>query len=128
MDVRGEQVFDDGPVLAALDRLAEALSSNDPLGWVADYTADAVFDGGGAEAVRGREELLAMAAAMRPLTDVMIRPLRVEGSGSLAVVWFEGSWGHAEPAEDEERVAVRGILAMRREDDGVWRVALEHLA
>jgi ketosteroid isomerase-like protein len=121
-------VFDDAPVVVALDRLADALSCEDRLAWVAEYTADAVFDGGGAAAVRGREELLAMAAAMQPLTDVSIRPLRVEGSGNLAVVWFEGSWGHAEPTPDDDRVEVRGILALRREGDGVWRVVLEHLA
>lgn len=58
MDVESEQVFDDRPVLAALDRLAAALSSKDRLAWVAEYTADAVFDGGGAAAVRGRPEPL----------------------------------------------------------------------
>lgn len=121
-------MFDERSVLAALDRLAAALSSEDPLAWVDEYTADAVFDGGGAAAVRGRDELLAMAAAMRPLTDVTVRPLRVEGSGTLAVVWFEGSWRHVEPTPDDDRVEVRGILALRREDDGVWRVVLEHLA
>ena len=65
---------------------------------------------------------------MQPLADVTIRPLRVEGSGALAVVWFEASWGHVGSTQDDDRVDVRGILALRREDDGVWRVALEHLA
>ena len=67
-----------------------------------------------------------MATAMRPLSNVSIRPLRTEGHGDLATVWVEGSWVSGRPP-DARAVEVRGVIVWRRDTDGRWRVALEHI-
>ena len=119
--------FDESEIREAERRLATALEAGDPSGWVFDYTDDAVFDGGGEEAVVGRESLLAMARSMRPLESVSIRPLRTEGREDLAAVWVQASWVSG-PAEGQRTtVDVRGILVWRKEPDGVWRVAMERI-
>ena len=75
----------------------------------------------------GRDSLLAMATSMRPLTEVSIRPLRTEGCGGLATVWVEGSWVSGSGESDSTTVKVRGMILWRRDVDGVWRVAMEHI-
>jgi ketosteroid isomerase-like protein len=127
--VTGLPAFDEAEIRAAERRLEESLGAgrDNPTAWVYDYTQDAVFDGGGDHAVRGRPALLEMANAMGPLSDVSIRPLRTEGAGSLAAVWVEGSWTGGTP-EQPRKVDVRGMLVWRKEPDGVWRVAMEHIA
>jgi ketosteroid isomerase-like protein len=119
--------FDESEIRAAEHRLEKALEAADRTAWVFDYTADAVFDGGGEHAVVGRESLLAMATAMHPLTEVSIRPLRTEGRDGLATVWVEGSWVSGSAGGDPTDVEVRGMILWRREADGVWRVAMEHI-
>jgi uncharacterized protein (TIGR02246 family) len=124
---KGDTTFDEAEIRAAEARLEAALGADDPTAWVFEYTEDAVFDGGGDHAVDGRAALLEMAAAMNPLSSVSIRPLRTEGHGDLATVWFEGSWVSG-PTTDGPTVEVRGIILWRKEADGQWRVALEHVA
>jgi ketosteroid isomerase-like protein len=63
---------------------------------------------------------------MNPLSDVSIRALRTEGTEKLATVWAEASWTSGGP-ETGRRVEARGILVWRKEQDGRWRVAMEHL-
>jgi ketosteroid isomerase-like protein len=122
-----QATFDESEIRDAERRLATALEADDPTAWVFHYTDDAVFDGGGEHATVGRESLLDMARSMRPLGSVSIRPLRTEGRDGLAAVWIEGSWVSG-PAEDRPtRVDARGMLVWRKEPDGVWRVALEHI-
>ena len=118
--------FDDQEIRAAERVLENALSAEDRTAWVYEYTEDAVFDGGGEEVLRGREALLGLAKAMAPMRDVSIRALRTEGSGHLATVWFEGSWVSGPPGAPP--TAARGMILWRREDDGHWRVAIEHLS
>jgi ketosteroid isomerase-like protein len=118
--------FDDQEIRAAERVLENALSAEDRTAWVYEYTEDAVFDGGGEEVLRGREALLGLAKAMAPMRDVSIRPLRTEGSGHLATVWFEGSWVSGPPGAPP--TAARGMILWRKEDDGHWRVAIEHLS
>jgi ketosteroid isomerase-like protein len=120
-------MFDESEIRAAERRLETALAAVDRTAWVFEYTADAVFDAGGEHAVVGRESLLAMAASMRPLTQVSIQPLRTEGGDGLAAVWMEGSWVSESAEGDARQVEVRGMLLWRREADGVWRVAMEHI-
>ena len=67
------------------------------------------------------------ATSMRPLTEVSIRPLRTEGCGGLATVWVEGSWVSGSGESDSTTVKVRGMILWRRDVDGVWRVAMEHI-
>ena len=118
--------FDDQEIRAAERVLENALSAEDRTAWVYEYTEDAVFDGGGEEVLRGREALLGLAKAMAPMRDVSIRPLRTEGSGHLATVWFEGSWVSGPPGAPP--TAARGMILWRKEGDGHWRVAIEHLS
>lgn len=61
---------------------------------------------------------------MNRLRDASIRALRTLGSGDLATVWCEASWASGDAGE---RVDVRGILVWRKESDGRWRVAMEHI-
>jgi ketosteroid isomerase-like protein len=111
--------FDESEIRAAEHRLEAALEAVDRTAWVFEYTADAVFDGGGEHAVVGRDSLLAMATSMRPLTEVSIRPLRTEGR--------EASWVSGSADGVPTNVEVRGMILWRREPDGVWRVAMEHI-
>jgi ketosteroid isomerase-like protein len=125
--------FDESEIRAAERRLEAALEADDPTAWVFEYTEDAVFDGGGEHAVVGRDALLEMARSMGPLASVSIRALRTEGRGGLAAVWVEGSWVSG-PAEEDPRavearaVEARAVIVWRKEPDGVWRVAMEHIA
>jgi ketosteroid isomerase-like protein len=121
------EMFDESGIRAAERRLEASLQAEDPTRWVYDYTEDAVFDGGGDHAVVGRKALLEMAGSMRPLGSVSIRPLRTEGQGDLAAVWVEGSWVSGPGDSDPTTVAARGLLLWRKEPDGVWRVAMEHI-
>jgi ketosteroid isomerase-like protein len=118
--------FDESEIRAAERELESALEAPDPLAWVDLYTADAVFDSGGDHAAVGRDALLEMAAGMRRLSSVSIRPLRTEGRSDLATVWCEASW-ESGSATDTHTVDVRGIMLWRKEPDGRWRVAMEHI-
>jgi ketosteroid isomerase-like protein len=123
-----QATFDESEIRAAEHRLETALEADDPTAWVFEYTEDAVFDGGGEHAVVGHESLLAMARSMSPLRSVSIRPLRTEGHGDLVAVWAEASWVSGSAQGEPTTVEVRGIIVWRREPDGVWRVAIEHIA
>lgn len=118
--------FDEAEIREAERVLAAALASSDPTAWVYEYTEDAVFDGGGDEVVEGRDALLALAKAMSPMSSVAIRSRRTEGCHHLATVWFDGSWVSGGPSG--KPVSARGMILWRKEADGRWRVALEHLA
>ena len=48
------------------------------------------------------------------------------GRGDLAAVWCEASWISG-TGPDTRKVAVRGIIVWRRDSDGQWRVAFEHI-
>ena len=124
-DASTTTLFDDQEIRAAERVLEAALAAEDPTAWVYEYTEDAVFDGGGEHVVQGRAALLDMARTMRPLRSVSIRPRRTEGCGHLATVWCEASW--VSGSEGESSVDVRGMMLWRKEVDGHWRVALEHL-
>ena len=121
-----QERFDESEIRAAEHRLETALEAVDRTAWVFEYTSDAVFDGGGEHAVVGRDSLLALATSMHPLRQVSIRPIRTEGRDGLATVWWEGSWISGSES-DPTTVQVRGMILWRREADGVWRVAMEHL-
>ena len=119
--------FDESEIRAAERRLERSLEAVDRTAWVFHYTADAIFDGGGEHAVVGRNALLAMAASMRQLREVRIQPLRTEGREGLAAVWAQASWASGSAEGDPANVQVRGMIVWRKEADGVWRVAMEHL-
>lgn len=119
--------FDEAEIRTAERALVAALQAPDPTAWVLEYAEDAVFDGGGEHAVEGREALLDMARSMRPLSSLTLEPLRTEGHGPLATVWFKSSWLSGE-GQDAATVHVRGVIVWRKGADGRWRVVLEHMA
>lgn len=128
VDMDPHAIFDESELRAAEHRLEAALEAVDPTAWVLEYTEDAVFDGGGEHAVIGRDSLLTMASSMTPLRSVSIRPLRTEVHGALAAVWVEGSWVSGLAESEPTTTNVRGVIVWRKEPDGVWRVAMEHIA
>jgi len=119
-----KRTFDESEIRDAERRLETALEAGE---WALQYTADAVFDGGGEHATVGRESLLAMARSMPPLRSVSIRPLRTEGREGLAAVWCQASWVSGSGESRPTTVDVRGMLVWRKEPDGVWRVVMEHI-
>lgn len=125
MDPQG--TFDESEIRDAERQLETALEAGDPTAWVFAYTDDAVFDGGGEHAAVERGSLLSMARSMRPLGSVSIRPLRTEGQAGLAAVWVQASWVSGPGESQPTAVDVRGMLVWRKEPDGVWRVAMEHI-
>jgi ketosteroid isomerase-like protein len=120
----GDGHVDEAEIRSAERSLVQALEGADPTAWVFEYTEDAVFDAGGEHVVEGREALLAMARTMGRMSSVRLDPLRTEGHGPLATVWFAGSWVSGQQAT---AVNVRGVILWRKGPDGRWRVALEHL-
>lgn len=46
----------------------------------------------------------------------------------MATVWFEGSWFNGRAPATGTMVEVRGVIVWRKERDGRWRVAIEHIA
>jgi ketosteroid isomerase-like protein len=91
------------------------------------YTEDAVFVAPGGPAIQGRDALLKLAKAMRPLSSVQITPLRTEASGDVAAVYARGSWVSGTQAGSSATTNVRAIIVWRKEADGQWRVAQELL-
>jgi ketosteroid isomerase-like protein len=61
------------------------------------------------------------------LTATTTGHLGAEGIDGLATVWVEGSWDSAAASAPPNHARVRGVLVWRREADGVWRVAMEHI-
>ena len=120
-------VFDESEIRNAERSLAAAIESPDPTAWVYMYTEDAMFVGPGAPAVQGREALLEMARAMRPLSSFSIQALRTEGSENLAYAYGLASWVSGRPPNAGASVNLRFVIVWRKEADGQWRVAQEIL-
>jgi ketosteroid isomerase-like protein len=64
---------------------------------------------------------------MRPLSSVMITPLRTEASGNVAAVYGHASWVSGAQTSSATITTVRLVIVWRKEPDGVWRVAQELL-
>ena len=122
-----QTTFDETEIRTAERALKAALESLDPTAWVYAYTEDAMFVGPGAPAVQGREALLQMAKAMKPLSSVSIKALRTEGNGNLAYVYGEASWVNGRSPNEGSTTNLRLVIVWRKEADGQWRVAQEIL-
>ena len=120
-----EPGFDENEIRAAERALAAALEAADPTAWVYMYTEDAIFVGPGSPAVEGRAALLQMARAMKPLSSVVMTPLKTEGDGKVACVYSRGSWINGRPPNDGQESKVRFMIVWRKEGNGQWRVAME---
>ncbi len=119
--------FNDSELRAAEKAVERALESSDQTVWVYHYTEDAVFVSPGAPTVQGRNALLQMAKAMRPLSALVITPLRTEASGNVAAVYGRVSWVSGAQTSAATATNVRLIIVWRKEQDGQWRVAQELL-
>ena len=122
-----QTTFDETEIRTAERALEAALESLDPTAWVYAYTEDAMFVGPGAPAVQGREALLQMTKAMKPLSSVSIKALRTEGNGNLAYVYGEASWVNGRSPNEGSTTNLRLVIVWRKEVDGQWRVAQEIL-
>jgi ketosteroid isomerase-like protein len=90
------------------------------------YTQDAILMNGGPP-VRGHKELLAREGVV-PLYDAVITPESIMGEGCLASVFGHFSCAILpDPAAEKVDVACHFMLVLRKEVDGVWRVARECL-
>ena len=119
--------FDSTEIRQAERALEAALASPDPLAWVDHYTEDAVFVAPGAPAVVGRDALMRMAQAMRPLSAVQIQDLKTDGSGTVAAVYGRGRWVNGAGTATPTPTHVRLLIVWRKGVDGRWRVAQELL-
>jgi ketosteroid isomerase-like protein len=99
----------------------------DPTAWVYHYTEDAVFIAPGGPPISGRTELLKMAKAMKPISSVMITPIKTEISGNMAAVYVRASWVSDPKANPPNTVRARNLIVWRKESDGKWRVSMELL-
>ena len=115
---------------SALDRWIRA----DPDGYLSLYAKDATyFDPFREERVDGRDELLALTAAMRgvtlPFTDPrydMINPV-VHVEGNVAVLTFNLlNYGKPSGSAEETVLARWNATEVYRELDGVWRIIHTH--
>jgi ketosteroid isomerase-like protein len=89
------------------------------------YTEDAILMNGGLP-VRGHEELLAREGVM-PMYDVVIRPESILGDGRLASVFGHVCAVNVDPEGARIQGSCHFMLVLRKEEDGVWRVARECL-
>lgn len=89
------------------------------------YTEDAIILAGGPP-VRGREELLARQGVL-PLQDAVISPESIIGEPGLASVFGHFSCRIEDPEAGRVDVSCHFLMVLRREPDGVWRVAREFL-
>ena len=119
--------FDVRELRQAERALEAALSSSDPTAWVAHYTDDAVFVAPGALAVQGRDALMSMSKAMRPISSAKLTDIKTDGFGNVAAVYGRGTWVNGAGTPTASTTNVRLIIVWRKEADGRWRIAQELL-
>lgn len=120
----GPDDFDPAEVEATLRELERLLV--DPAHAVRTiYTEDAIIVSGGPP-VRGRGELLARHGVL-PLLDAVISPESIIGSARLASVFGHFSCAIVDPEAGRIQLSRHFLMVLRKESDGVWRVARECL-
>jgi ketosteroid isomerase-like protein len=120
----GTHDFDPAEIEATLRELERLLV--DPDNAVRTiYTPDAIIVAGGTP-VRGRKELLAREGVL-PLHDAVISPESIIGEAGLASVFGHFSCTVLDPDAGQIDVACHFLMVLRKESDGVWRVARECL-
>jgi ketosteroid isomerase-like protein len=113
---------------AAEAHLIADLQGDDRLAWVQDYTEDAVFQEGTDDPVSGRAALTEMARQLPALSSVSIEPVRTEIQGNLAYVQIRGGYAVGKGAEAGPVGRVRGVMILRNDPEGHWRMLHEMLA
>lgn len=115
--------FDEAEIVAALQSLVAILEDPDPRERAYAYTQDATFVMPGAPPVQGREEMLRRLETGTVLRSVTVTPYKIEGRHDLAY-----AYGLFTCIQDGSPLAMRFLMVLRKEPDGVWRIAREFLA
>jgi ketosteroid isomerase-like protein len=118
--------FDPSEIEATLESLQVLLADPDRNRRLDLYTEDAVAVESGEAPVRGMRALLAR-QDVPVLLDVEVRPELIEGDGRLASAFGHASCSFEDSSGDRVRVAMYFLMALRKETDGIWRVAREFL-
>ena len=122
-------LFDQSEIVSALQSFVSVLEDPDPKKRAYAYTPDATFVMPGIPAVRGREEMLRRLENGMVLRSVTITPYSIDGRNDLA--YAEGLFTClTDPTEASPGGPVRllFLMVLRRESDGVWRIAREVLS
>lgn len=121
--------FEESEIVAALQSLVSTLEDPDPRKRAYAYTEDATFVMPGIPPVHGREEMLRRLETGAVLRSVTITPYTIEGSYDLACAYgrFTCITDRTEAAPGGP-VAMRFLMVLRKESDGVWRIAREFLS
>lgn len=106
-------------------RKLEALLADPNIAVRTLYTEDAILMNGGPP-LRGRAEILAR-EDVPALHDVVISPESIDVQGGLASVFGHFSCAFTDPDAGRVDVRCHFMLVLRKETDGVWRVARECL-
>jgi ketosteroid isomerase-like protein len=121
-----ERNFDPAEVEATLRALVAVLEDPDPKRRVDAYTSDAIFVMEGSPPVHGRAEMLDRDPPV--LYDVTVVPERIEGCHHFAVADGRFTCFLNRTAHDRGvPVAMHLLMHLRKEIDGVWRIAHESL-
>jgi ketosteroid isomerase-like protein len=117
--------FDPAEVEATLRSLVAVLEDPDPKRRIDAYCSDAIFVMEGSPPVHGAEMLDRDPPVLYAVTVI---PERIEGCHRLAVVYGRFTCFLNRTSDDPGMpIAMRLLMHLRKEDDGVWRIAHESL-
>lgn len=121
--------FDESELVDTLQSLVGVLEDLDPKQRVYAYTKDATFIMPGVPPVHGREEMLQRLETGEVLWDVTITPYNIDGCHDVA--YADGLLtcivGRTEDSSGVA-TAMLFLMVLRKESDGVWRIAREFLS
>ena len=118
--------FDLAELEATLGPLVAVLEDPNPKRRINAYTSDAIFVMEGAPPVYGRAEMLDRDPPL--LYDVTVVPERIERCHRFAVAAGRFTCSVNRAADDPGvPVAMHFLMHLRKETDGVWRIAHESL-
>jgi len=121
--------FDKSEIVTTLQSLVSILEDPDPRRRADAYTQDATFVMPGAPPVHGREEMLQRLETGMVLRSVTVTPYNIEGREDLA--YAEGLFTCVTNPTDANPgglVRLVFLMVLRKESDGVWRIAREFLS
>ena len=119
---------EESEIVTALQSFVGVLEDSDPKKRAYAYTEDATFIMPGASPVHGREEMLRRLETGVVLRSVTITPYNIERRDDLA--YAEGLFTClSDPTESDPGGPVRllFLMVLRKESDGMWRIARESL-
>ena len=116
------EIADGAEVAAALQSFVPLLEDPDPRARALIYTEDATFAMPGI-LIEGRQTMLQKLESGSVLESVTITPQTIERRDDLAY-----AYGRFTCVDRGSEVALRFLMALRKEPDGEWRIAKEFLA